>query len=874
MNEDAPTTARSGPGDDTASATRRVIGKRYEIIVPIAAGGFGTVYKGRDVLLDRTVAIKMLHPSRAVSGETRERFLREARATARLHHENVVSVFDAGEAEDQLFLVLEYVDGQPLSERVREGPLGVEAATRVVIQIARALDAAHRMGIVHRDIKPANVLIRADEHVKVTDFGVARLVDDVDLTREGAIVGTPKYMSAEQLDGEKVGAASDLFSLGCVAYELLTGFVPFEGDTLPEVLGNIRRGNARPIPAAVRGSAPALCAVIDQLLMVDPAQRPPSAAAVVEQLQGATPRVRFVPRSVWIAVAVIALILIAGGTWIVERHSGLRQRTIAVKDPASLISLIATRTGAVQPVGSPALSKGNVLLYRGRGRREVIITTTQQPRGDATVPVSIAGLSFDIHRNGKSIEVRARASQIDAAVEAVKLYDALSDYRFGQEPNLLTGDKGSRRQIALVSHGLEPHRLIELIASAASWPILIDPSAAEAVRKKLGTASSPEYDLSAPWDEIVDTLMRRYDLAAFRFQQGWIVESADRWRQLNQKRPLSSVFVPIEKGDLDDAARAASAASSPRGRVLVNRRLAGLFLSDYPEVTARQGDVLAAIGAIPRQLSQDRSVAARTYSGAHFDIHLRGADLRDFISVISRRTGLPVVADSRAHGIVDANLEDIAWDEAVELVLSVTRNTFTFKTTIMEMTPEKEQSPEEVVVATLKLRHDDPSFWAPLQKTFQDRGGSLIIDRQSRSLIIRDKKSQAEAFRNVASTLDGYPSRRAVERMTDEIATQGLDAAVSLQHRLQNTDLDFDFGEAEWNQIGYLFLFRKQNALALQVFRRNVAEHPASWNAYDSLAEAYMKVGDKPRAIENYKKSLSLNEENGNARRALGKLQQ
>lgn len=873
MNDDA-TGARSGLAGDTASATRRVLGKRYEMIAPIASGGFGTVYKGRDVLLDRTIAIKVLHPSRAISAEARERFLREARATARLQHENVVAVFDAGEAEEQLFLVLEYVEGQPLGALIREGPPDVETATRIIIEIARALEAAHRMGIVHRDIKPPNVLIRDDGHVKVTDFGVARLADDVDLTRDGAIVGTPKYMSPEQLDGEKVGAASDLFSLGCVAYELLTGAVPFEGDTLSEVLGNIRRGNVRPIPLALRAKAPILCDVIDRLLQLDPEARQPNAAAVVEQLSRGTRRVRNLRRIGWIAATVVTVLLIAASAWIMKQRGGTAQRTIAVKDPASLVALIAARTGAVQPSGSPVASSGNVFFYRGRGRRPTIISKTQTQARKGTVVLSIAGLSFDLRRGtAKNIEVRAPANEIDAAVQAVKLYDALSDYRFGQEPNLLTGDGASKRQIAMVSHGLEPQRLIELIASAAGWPVVIDPSAGEAVGKKLGSAPMPEYDLNAPWDEIVDTLMRRYDLAAYRLQKGWIIASVDRWRQLDQRRPLDSVFVPIAKGSLEDAARAASAASSPRGLVLINRRLEGLVLHDYPNVTTRQGDVLAALEAVPRQFGQHGNVATRTYDGAPFDVHLHSADLRDFISVISRATGLPVVIDPRAHGLVNANLDDIAWDEAMELVLSITRNSFMIKTMILEVTPEKEMSPEEVVVETVKLRHDDPAFWAPFQKGFQDRGGSLIVDRQARALIIRDKKSQVASLRSIATNLDGIPSRGTMKRVTDEIAVHGLKAAVSMQERLRATDPDFDFAEAEWNQIGYLLLGRKKGALALDVFKKNIADHPDSWNAYDSLAEAYMNGGERKLAITNYQKSLSLNPDNGNARRMLWKLQ-
>ncbi|HZU39861.1 MAG TPA: protein kinase [Solirubrobacteraceae bacterium] len=204
---------------------------RYRLEARIGAGGMSTVYRALDETLQRQVAIKLMNREVASDSAQLERFRREARAVAQLSHPNVVGVIDAGEDEGRPYIVFEHVDGETLKERIRRlGRLPVTEAVAYAIEIARALGAAHARHIVHRDVKPQNVLIDEEGRAKVTDFGIARTLDEDGLTADGRVLGTTDYVSPEQALGQPVTGQSDLYSLGIVLYEMLTGEVPFRGD--------------------------------------------------------------------------------------------------------------------------------------------------------------------------------------------------------------------------------------------------------------------------------------------------------------------------------------------------------------------------------------------------------------------------------------------------------------------------------------------------------------------------------------------------------------------------------------------------------------------------------------------------------------------
>jgi serine/threonine-protein kinase len=207
------------------------LSRRYRLEARIGSGGMSTVYRAFDETLQRQVAIKLLNREVASDSDQLERFRREARAVAQLSHPHVVGVIDQGEDSDRPYIVFEYVEGETLKERIRRlGRLPIPEAVAYAIEIARALGAAHARHIVHRDVKPQNVLIDEEGSAKVTDFGIARTLDEEGLTADGRVLGTTDYVSPEQALGQHVTGQSDLYSLGVVLYEMLTGEVPFKGD--------------------------------------------------------------------------------------------------------------------------------------------------------------------------------------------------------------------------------------------------------------------------------------------------------------------------------------------------------------------------------------------------------------------------------------------------------------------------------------------------------------------------------------------------------------------------------------------------------------------------------------------------------------------
>jgi serine/threonine protein kinase len=259
---------------------------RYRIEGVIGQGGMSTVYRATDTTLDREVAVKVLLPALAESDPTHiTRFEREARAVAALRHPAVVKIYDTGRDGETRFIVMEYVTGRGLNELLADGqPLAPDQAARIAAQVAGALAAAHAAGILHRDVKPANVMIGPGGEVKILDFGIARSRHDLTLTQPAFAIGTAAYMSPERVVGRAGDERSDIYSLGCLLYAMLTGRPPFLADDVLAVLH--QQAHAPPVPPSQLGAdiAPALEALVLAMLAKDPAARPQTASEVASRL--------------------------------------------------------------------------------------------------------------------------------------------------------------------------------------------------------------------------------------------------------------------------------------------------------------------------------------------------------------------------------------------------------------------------------------------------------------------------------------------------------------------------------------------------------------------------------------------------------------
>ncbi|SOD95715.1 protein kinase domain-containing protein [Blastococcus haudaquaticus] len=411
---------------------RRCLGDRYELDRLIAAGGMGQVWRAQDLALQRPVAVKVLRSEYTGDPTFVARFRAEAQHAASLSHPNIAAVFDYGEetaqdgtGETLAYLVMELVEGEPLSALVaREGALGTETTLGLLRQTAFGLGEAHRAGMVHRDVKPGNILVRPDGSVKITDFGIAWSARSVALTRTGQVIGTPQYLSPEQAEGRPATPASDVYALGLIGYECLTGSPAFEGDNPVTIALKQVRQDPEPLPADLPAEVRAL---IGRALGKDAGTRFPDGAAFVaaiDDVQAGRPLPAAPPTASVASAAVVPPSRTPGPetqlSGSVTRPPAARQRSRVAMVLLPLLALLAGAGIAVALLqalsdgssGSPAEAaeqrdSGSVVLdadeYIGRPLEEVVRRLTRlgldvQPRGEArddVVPDQVTGVAPD-----------------------------------------------------------------------------------------------------------------------------------------------------------------------------------------------------------------------------------------------------------------------------------------------------------------------------------------------------------------------------------------------------------------------------------------------------------------------------------------------
>jgi eukaryotic-like serine/threonine-protein kinase len=317
-----------GAGSSTPMELGRVLGHRYEILQMLGEGGMGTVYKARDREVDRLVALKVIRPELAQNADALHRFKQELVLARQITHRNVIRIFDLGDADGLKFITMEFIDGRDLKSLIREkGKFTPKEAVQIVVQVCKALEASHAEGVIHRDLKPQNIMVDEQGKVSVMDFGIARSMEvGGGMTQTGALVGTPEYMSPEQAKGQHLDSRSDLFSLGIIFYELLTGHSAYKADTAMETLWKRTHEAARPPIELEPGIPRAVSDMVVKCLEIDRDRRYQSVAEFAKDLEAwqagtsisaATPMQRRLrkaaPFGKWLAIGAAAVLLVALG---------------------------------------------------------------------------------------------------------------------------------------------------------------------------------------------------------------------------------------------------------------------------------------------------------------------------------------------------------------------------------------------------------------------------------------------------------------------------------------------------------------------------------------------------------------------------------
>src|ERR1700733_4738413 len=356
--------AQVGAGASTPIEPGRVLGHRYEILQMLGEGGMGTVYKARDREVDRLIALKVIRPELAQNADALHRFKQELILARQVTHRNVIRIFDLGEADGMKFITMEYIEGRDLKSIIREkGKFTPKEAEKIVVQVCKALEASHAEGVIHRDLKPQNIMVDEQGKVSVMDFGIARSMEMVGgMTQTGALVGTPEYMSPEQAKGQHLDARSDLFSLGIIFYELLTGNSPYKADTAMATLWKRTHEAARPPIELEPGIPPAVSDMVVKCLEIDRERRYQSVADFARDLEAwqsgnsisaATPTQRWLrkaaPVGKWLVPALVVVISLL--VWVVVKKPGFRftAKTDQPTQPSIALAILPFRNASGDP---------------------------------------------------------------------------------------------------------------------------------------------------------------------------------------------------------------------------------------------------------------------------------------------------------------------------------------------------------------------------------------------------------------------------------------------------------------------------------------------------------------------------------------------
>jgi Tol biopolymer transport system component/predicted Ser/Thr protein kinase len=405
--------------DKTLSQTRAVfrpedlVGRtigQLRVVEKIGEGGMGVVFKAVDTRLERTVAVKIINPQALAGEEARNRFIREARAGAALNHPNICTLYGADEADGVLFMSMEFVDGPSLRAKIDERPLPLEEALDIALQIGEGLRAAHQKGIVHRDIKPGNILIDGNGRVKVLDFGLAQMLSLSQFTITGTVLGTPAYMSPEQLQDGKADERSDIWALGVVLYEMLSGRLPFKNQSGHGLAYQIVHQEPEPLTALRSGLPIEVDQIVAKAMAKNPAERYQHVDDVLVDLQGLKKKLPELGRTTWTAAAL----------------ASQKSRTLKRLVPWAAAGALALT--AVLAVWKPWKA------VPPQADTQVVRFVVKLPEGDSFQGVGIFGSAIDLSPDGQEVVYAARRGKVRYLFRR-----ALSDF----QPTLIPDTQGA-----------------------------------------------------------------------------------------------------------------------------------------------------------------------------------------------------------------------------------------------------------------------------------------------------------------------------------------------------------------------------------------------------------------------------------------------